>query len=81
MFSSGYPFYLFFLERGMKKAVFPEPVVETCQKEKFCYIGLLFSPNFVFLSILLKDFLRIRYHLQTKVLEPSKNMLLVGTPP
>ena len=39
-----------------KKANFLEQVVTTCQKRKFCYSGLFFSPIFVFLSILFTDF-------------------------
>ena len=39
-----------------KKANFLEQVVKTCRKKKFCYNGLLFSQNFVFLSILFTDF-------------------------
>ena len=39
-----------------KKANFLEQVVKTCQKRKFCYNGLLFSPIVVFLSILFIDF-------------------------
>ena len=39
-----------------KKANFLEQVVKTCQKRKFCYNGLFFSPIFVFLSILFTDF-------------------------
>ena len=39
-----------------KKENFLEQVVKTCQKRKFCYNGLLFSPMFVFLSILFTDF-------------------------
>ena len=38
-----------------KKAHFLEQVVKTCQKRKFCYNGLIFSPIFVFLSILFSD--------------------------
>ena len=40
-----------------KKANFLEQVVKTCQKRKFCYNGLFFSPIFVFLSILFTDFM------------------------
>ena len=39
-----------------KKANLLEQVVKTCQKRKFCYNGLLFSPIVVFLSILFIDF-------------------------
>ena len=39
-----------------KKANFLEQVVKTCQKRKFCYNGLTFSPIFVFLSMLFSDF-------------------------
>ena len=39
-----------------KKENFLEQVVKTCKKRKFCYNGLIFSPIFVFFSILFSDF-------------------------
>ena len=49
--------FAYFSRAGyQKKANFLEPVVKTCQKRKFCYNGLIFSPIFVFLSILFSDF-------------------------
>ena len=49
--------FAYFSRTGyQKKANFLEQVVKTCQKRKFCYNGLSFSPIFVSLSILFIDF-------------------------
>ena len=61
-----------------KKANFLEQVVKTCQKRKFCYIGLLFSQIFVFLSILSSIFSRTGYHLKAKILEQDEKILCRG---
>ena len=42
---------------NQKKAIFLEPVVKTCQKRKFCSIGLSLSPIVVFWGILFTVFL------------------------
>ena len=54
-----------FSRRGyQKRAIFLEPAVKICQKGKFCWMGLLFSPIFLFWGILLTDFSGIGYHLK-----------------
>ena len=61
-----------------KKENFLEQVVETCQKRKFCYNGLLFSQIFVFLSILSQIFSGTGYHLKGKILEQGEKIFFRG---
>ena len=53
---SGYHFRLFFLEQDIKRRQIFWSRLSKHVKRKFCYNGLLFSPIFVFLSILFTDF-------------------------
>ena len=64
-----------------KKANFLEQVVKTCKKRKFCLNRLLFSPIFVFLSILFTDFSRTGYHLKAQILEQGEKIFFRGQIP